>query len=241
MDERPSRGRGRRGAAGCRAAPSSSASTGRAARRATGTSCCTRSRARPRTADDEGPRLGLSVSRRVGGAVERNRVKRVLREAFWAEAERLPAGSDYVVVARPDARELAEREGARPAIARRAGASCVAPAGSRRRSAAREPRGASLALAPIRVYQRVDLAAAAARAASTTRRCSAYAVQAIRSYGILRGSVLAAWRLLRCNPLSHGGLRPRRRRRPCSAAPRPHRDCVTRLKPCRPTRTSSSR
>jgi ribonuclease P protein component len=60
---------------------------------------------------EDGPRLGLSVSRRVGGAVERNRVKRVLREAFWAEAERLPTSSDYVVVARPDARELAEREG----------------------------------------------------------------------------------------------------------------------------------
>ena len=60
---------------------------------------------------EDGPRLGLSVSRRVGGAVERNRVKRVLREAFWAEAERLPRTSDYVVVARPDARELAERDG----------------------------------------------------------------------------------------------------------------------------------
>jgi ribonuclease P protein component len=58
-----------------------------------------------------GPRLGLSVSRRVGGAVERTRIKRVLREAFWAEAERLPDGSDYVVVARPDARGLVEREG----------------------------------------------------------------------------------------------------------------------------------
>ena len=53
---------------------------------------------------DEGPRLGLSVSRRVGGAVDRTRVKRVLREAFWQEAERLPDGSDYVVVARPDVR-----------------------------------------------------------------------------------------------------------------------------------------
>ena len=64
------------------------------------------------TAEREaGPRLGLSVSRRVGGAVDRNRVKRVLREAFWAEAERLPDTSDYVVVARPDARELAERDG----------------------------------------------------------------------------------------------------------------------------------
>jgi ribonuclease P protein component len=60
---------------------------------------------------DEGPRLGLSVGRRVGGAVERSRMKRVLREAFWQEAERLPAGSDYVVVARPEALGLAEREG----------------------------------------------------------------------------------------------------------------------------------
>jgi ribonuclease P protein component len=59
----------------------------------------------------DGPRLGLSVSRRVGGAVDRTKVKRVLREAFWSEAERLPAGADYVVVARPDSRELADREG----------------------------------------------------------------------------------------------------------------------------------
>jgi ribonuclease P protein component len=60
---------------------------------------------------DEGPRLGLSVGRRVGGAVDRTRVKRVLREAFWEEATRLPTGSDYVVVARPESLGLAEREG----------------------------------------------------------------------------------------------------------------------------------
>jgi ribonuclease P protein component len=61
--------------------------------------------------EEDGPRLGLSVSRRVGGAVDRTRVKRALREAFWEEARRLPEGSDYVVVARPESLGLTDREG----------------------------------------------------------------------------------------------------------------------------------
>jgi ribonuclease P protein component len=56
-------------------------------------------------------RLGVSVGRRVGGAVERNRVKRLLREAFWALPERVSQRHDYVVVARQGAAELADTGG----------------------------------------------------------------------------------------------------------------------------------
>ena len=57
-------------------------------------------------------RVGISVSRKIGGAVVRNRVKRLLREAFRTLDDRVRAGHDFVIVARPDVRELGQRDGA---------------------------------------------------------------------------------------------------------------------------------
>jgi putative membrane protein insertion efficiency factor len=63
----------------------------------------------------------------------------------------------------------------------------------------------SLAIAPLRLYQRLISPVLPARC-KYYPSCSEYAVQAVKRYGILRGVVLAAWRLLRCNPWSHGGV-----------------------------------
>jgi putative membrane protein insertion efficiency factor len=60
-------------------------------------------------------------------------------------------------------------------------------------------------VAPIRLYQRTISPALPARC-KYHPSCSEYAVQAVRRYGVLRGVVLAGWRLLRCNPWSHGGV-----------------------------------
>ena len=73
-------------------------------------------------------------------------------------------------------------------------------------SAVRHVLGAAL-LAPISAYQRF-VSPAFPRRCKYYPTCSDYAVQAIRELGVFRGSELAAWRLVRCNPFSHGGYDP---------------------------------
>src|SRR6476619_367616 len=63
----------------------------------------------------------------------------------------------------------------------------------------------ALLIAPIRLYQRWVSPALAPRCRYYPT-CSAYALEAIRELGPIRGLILAGWRLLRCNPFSHGGV-----------------------------------
>lgn len=63
----------------------------------------------------------------------------------------------------------------------------------------------ALVIAPVRVYQRL-ISPLLGQRCRYYPTCSAYAVTAIRRHGVLRGTALAGWRLLRCNPFSPGGV-----------------------------------
>lgn len=60
---------------------------------------------------ESGPRLGVSVSRKVGGAVERNRIKRAPREQFAAHRDLVPDSTDVVVIARRGLVEFLDEHG----------------------------------------------------------------------------------------------------------------------------------
>ena len=64
----------------------------------------------------------------------------------------------------------------------------------------------TVAILPIRLYQKLISPFVPANTCKYHPSCSEYAVLAIRKHGVIRGLPRAAWRLLRCNPWSHGGV-----------------------------------
>jgi hypothetical protein len=90
----------------------------------------------------------------------------------------------------------------------------------------------SLVVLPIKAYQRL-ISPALPRSCKYHPSCSQYAVDAVTTFGVFRGLVLAVWRVLRCNPLSDGGFdsverqRLFRRVRPVDPAVRPKEAAVS--------------
>ena len=159
------------------------------------------------------PRLGISIGRKkVRSAVERNRVKRVLREAFRLSKAELPAGLDLVVVPRGPGLSFADARRALPSLAQ-AIARRIGPPKVEGNAVRTVPWSwpadalAGLLILAIRAYQ-VTLSPLIGPVCRFEPSCSRYMIGAIRKYGVLKGVWKGTGRVLRCHPWHPGGYDP---------------------------------
>jgi putative membrane protein insertion efficiency factor/ribonuclease P protein component len=165
-------------------------------------------------------RLGVTVTKRIGPAVVRNRLKRQVREFFRQNRPAWPGGLDLLFIARqpagtlsrPKIREALARVGRelavfRPAAERREPPPAAPSAVSRSETTGPSALAARLALGGIIFYQRC-ISPFLPPACRFWPTCSNYAVSAIRIHGIWRGAWLTVLRLLKCHPFHPGGYDP---------------------------------
>ena len=134
-------------------------------------------------------RIGISVSKKVGNSVVRHHLARLIRESYRLHEEEFQCGMDVVVIARVNAKNCTyfEIEGA------------LLHLGNRKMK--------TVLIKGIRFYQKY-LSPLKRVHCPYTPTCSQYGLEAIQKYGAFKGSLLALWRILRCNPFSHGGYDP---------------------------------
>ena len=137
-------------------------------------------------------RLGISVSKKVGNSVVRHHLTRLVRESYRLNEEQFQSGYDLVVIVRPSAKEKGYHEIE----------SALLHLGGKIRYQMKQ-----LLILLIRFYQKY-LSPMKTTRCPYVPTCSQYGLEAIQKHGAIKGSILAAWRILRCNPFSHGGIDP---------------------------------
>ena len=132
-------------------------------------------------------RLGISVSKKVGNSVVRHHVTRLVRESYRLQENIFNSGLDIVVVARANAASASFREIE----------SALLHLGKLHK----------IVIALIKGYRKY-ISPMKSTKCPYFPTCSEYGLQAVEKYGVIKGGLLAFWRILRCNPFSQGGYDP---------------------------------
>ena len=161
-------------------------------------------------------RVGLTATKKIGHAVQRNRARRVMKAAIDEHLDYNIGGYDLVFVARGMTPRLKSwqlsaivaklfAQAGLPDKAKQPGAKPLPPC---RRSGS--PRREHLSESPlrlIRLYQKF-ISPGLGRNCRFSPSCSQYGIEAIRTHGCVKGLLLTAWRIARCNPLGRWGYDP---------------------------------
>ena len=158
-------------------------------------------------------RVGLTATKKIGHAVQRNRARRVMKAAIDEHLDQNIGGYDLVFVARGmtprlkswQLSEVVARLFAQAGLPDKAKQPGAKPSAKTVNPVSRVCRNALCA--PIRFYQRF-ISPGLGRNCRFTPTCSQYGIEAIQTHGCIKGLLLTAWRIARCNPLGRWGFDP---------------------------------